>query len=67
MTLPIENYFALTTRILKKTFKKARNLEPVEEEYLNFRENRKETVPFYSLRRDFEDNLYLEVNFTGKY
>ena len=68
MRRPIENFFALSTHILKKSLKKARDGELIEEEYLNFLDpnTKKDSVLFYSIRKDFEDRLYLEINYSGE-
>ena len=62
----IENCFALSTKLLRKDLKKARNREPVKEEYLNFRHNGKPSVLFYSIEYDFDGNTYLVINFNAE-
>lgn len=65
-THPIEDYFALTTGLLKKSLKKARDGELVEGEYVNYLERGRPSALDYSIERDFEDNVYLLINVTGE-
>jgi len=66
MTAIIGDHFALTTCLLKDTFKKARNKEPVNGEYLNFVNNGQPTVLFYSIEDSFDGNTYLVINFNAE-
>lgn len=61
-----ESCFALNTGLLKKDLRKARNKEPVQEEYLNFRHNGKPSVLFYSIEYSFDENTYLIINFNAE-
>lgn len=60
----VENCFALSTKLLKKDLQKARNQEPVEEGYLNFRLNGRPSTLFYSIEYSFDGNTYLIINFS---
>ena len=58
----IENTFALTTKIIKESLKKAREKEPVGGEYLNYRDNGRPSALDYSIEYSCDDNTYLVVN-----
>lgn len=58
----IENSFALSTHLLKKDLRKAREKETVDG-YLNFSHNGKSSVLDYSTEYE-NDNSYLVINFT---
>ena len=62
----IENTFALSTKVLRKDLKKARNKELVSGEYLNFRHNGKPSALDYSIEYSFDGNTYLVINFDGE-
>lgn len=62
MTALIENHFALTTNLLKKTLQKARVRESVDDSYLNITYNSKPTVLDYSLQYK-DEKAYLVVIF----
>lgn len=57
----IENAFALSTKLLRSSLRKAREKEPVEGEYLNFRDNGRPSVLFYSIEYSLDGNTYLVV------
>ncbi len=59
----IENTFALSTKLLRKSLQKARNKESVEGEFLNFSLNGRPSVLFYSIEYYFDGNTYLTVTF----
>ena len=58
----IENTFALSTKLIKKSLKKAREKEPVEGEYLNYRDNDRPSALDYSIEHSYDGNTYLVVN-----
>lgn len=58
-----ESCFALSTKLLRKDLRKARNKEPIDNEYLNFRHNGKPSVLFYSIEHSSDDNDYLIINY----
>ncbi len=58
----IEDCFALSTKLLRKDLKKARNKELVEGEYLNFLLNGRSSVLDYSIEYNSDGNTYLVVN-----
>ncbi|MFH1365934.1 MAG: hypothetical protein ABIG99_00875 [Patescibacteria group bacterium] len=62
----VENCFALSTKLLNKTLRKARLKEPVDNEYLNFRHNGKPSALFYSIEHNSDDNDYLIINFNAE-
>ena len=62
----VENCFALSTKLLRNDLQKARNKEPVEGEYLNFRHNGKPSALFYSIEHSFDGNTYLIVTFDAE-
>lgn len=57
----VENCFGLSTKLLRRDLQKARNKEPVEGEYLNFRHNGRPSVLYYSIEHNFDGNAYLVV------
>ena len=63
MKTPITDCFALSTNLLKKDLKKARQNEPVENEFLNFRLNGRPAALDYSVEYDFSENAYLVIKF----
>jgi hypothetical protein len=58
----IENTFALSTKLIKKSLKKAREKEPVEGEYLNYRDNGRPSALDYSIEYSFDGNTYLVIS-----
>ena len=57
----IESCFCLSTNLLKKDLRKARNKEKVEGKFLNYRRDGRPCVLFYSVEYDFNDKAYLVV------
>lgn len=62
----IENTFALSTKLIKESLKKAREKGPVEGEYLNYRDNGRPSALDYSIEHSFDGNTYLVVNVTAE-
>lgn len=62
----IENTFALSTKLLKNSLRKARNKEPVQGEYLNFRHNGRPSALDYSIEYSFDGNTYLVITFDAE-
>ncbi|MFA6273544.1 MAG: hypothetical protein WC662_00080 [Candidatus Paceibacterota bacterium] len=58
----IESCFGLSTKLLRNDLQKARNMEPIEGEYLNFIQNGKASVLDYSIEYNSDGNTYLVVN-----
>ena len=58
-----KNLFALTTKLLKKDLKRARDNEPVEEDPLNFRGNDgRASALHYSIEYGWNEDKYLVIN-----
>lgn len=66
MTAFKEDYFALSTKLLKKDLHKARRKEPVEDEFLNFVHNGRSGALDYSIEHSADENTYLVVNVSGE-
>ena len=61
MTAIKEDYFALSTKLLKRDLERARKKEPVENGYLNFVHNGRSGALDYSIEYSFDGNTYLVV------
>ena len=57
----VEDSFALSTKLLRSDLQKARNKDPVDGEYLNFRHNNRPSVLYYSIEYSLDGNTYLVV------
>ena len=66
MTAFREDYFALTTKLLKRDLERARRKEPPEGKYLNFVHNGRSAALDYSIEHSFDENTYLVVNVSGE-
>src|ERR1035437_5721551 len=58
--------FALSMYILKDALQKARRKEEVKGEYLNFIDNGRQTVLFYSIEDSFDGNTYLVIDYNAE-
>ncbi len=61
MSAFVENYFALSTKLLKKDLKKAIGMEPVEGKYLNFVHEGRASALDYSIEHLPDETSYLIV------
>jgi len=62
----IESSFGLTTKMLKRELKKARQNEPVESGFVNFKYNGRPSVLDYSIEKSFDGNNYLVIRFESE-